>query len=142
MPPLRWLWQCDCVVPSEPGACRRILDGLLAEMAARDWRKHDLYSVRLAAEEALANAVRHGNGADGRKRIRIRCRLGSRRVRVGVRDQGQGFDPTMLPDPTGPDRLEVPNGRGVMLMQAYMSRVRYNAVGNCVIMDKTRDHAL
>ena len=61
-----------------------------------------------------------------------------RRIRIEITDEGRGFDPSALPDPTCGDHLHAPRGRGVMLMRAFMSRVEFNARGNRVTMEKER----
>ena len=58
--------------------------------------------------------------------------------RAVVRDEGPGFDPESLPDPTKKCHRDVPGGRGVMLIRSFMSRVAYNAAGNQVVMEKRR----
>ena len=60
-----------------------------------------------------------------------------------IRDDGPGFDPSTLPDPTDPEYLERPHGRGLMLMRTFMDEVTYNAAGNEVRMVKraTKDES-
>ena len=55
---------------------------------------------------------------------------------VHICDEGAGFKPSAVPDCCAPDRLEVPGGRGLALIKAYMTRVEYNDRGNCVTMEK------
>ncbi len=133
-----WIWQCDRVISSEAGAGRRVLEEVLDELEARCWCKHDIFSVHLAIEEALVNAIHHGNRLDAAKQVRVSCRMSPELVRIEITDEGEGFDPTAMPDPTDPDRLETPGGRGVLLMRSFMSRVEYNALGNRVVMEKQR----
>jgi serine/threonine-protein kinase RsbW len=94
--------------------------------------------VRLGLEEALVNAVRHGNRGDPRKRVRVRYRVAPQEVWAEVEDEGPGFDPGAVPDPTGPERLERPGGRGLLLMRHYLSSVSYNERGNAVTLRKRR----
>jgi serine/threonine-protein kinase RsbW len=60
---------------------------------------------------------------------------------VEIADEGSGFNPEQVPDPTDPENLECPSGRGIMLMRSYMNRVEYNAAGNKVVMEKHRQTA-
>ena len=72
------------------------------------------------------------------RRIRVSVRLTKEEVEVVIRDEGPGFDPSKLPDPTDPENLDRPCGRGVMLMRAFMDDVQYNAVGNEVTLLRKR----
>lgn len=134
----RWTWKTEQVIPSETGAGQRLLDDLLTQLAEHQWSEHEVHSVHLALEEALVNAIRHGNRSDPSKRVFVLCKLAPERLWVEIRDEGAGFDPDDVPDCTDPERLEIPSGRGIMLMRAFMSRVEYNEVGNCVVMEKQR----
>ena len=58
------------------------------------------------------------------------------RVVFRITDEGSGFKPADVPDPTEPDRISLPNGRGLMLIRAYMDEVRFNDRGNCLVMIK------
>jgi serine/threonine-protein kinase RsbW len=137
----QWIWRRDHVIPSDTAAGRRVLDEVLAELEARHWSQHDVFAVHLAMEEALVNAIKHGNRTDPDKQVRVRCRMSPKLIRVEICDEGPGFNPESLPDPTDPDRLECPGGRGVMLMKAFMSRVEFNEQGNRVLLEKRRgDH--
>lgn len=133
-----WTWRTEQFIPSETGAGQRVLEDVLGQLAAQEWGEHELHGVHLALEEALVNAIRHGNRSDKNKRVHVECKLSPSRLWVQIQDEGPGFDPEEVPDPTSPDRLEVPSGRGIMLMRAFMSRVEYNDVGNCVVMEKER----
>jgi serine/threonine-protein kinase RsbW len=133
-----WIWRCDRVIPSDRAASRQVLEEVLAHLEAEHWMQHDIFSVQLAVEEALMNAIQHGNGQDARKSVRVSCRVAHDVVQIEIADEGPGFNPRSLPDPTCPDRLQYPNGRGVMLMRAFMSRVEFNDRGNCVLMEKDR----
>jgi len=133
-----WIWRCDHTIPSDTKAGRRILDQVIGELQARKWGPRDIFGVQLGLEEALVNAILHGNGLDADKQVHVVCRMTPDLVRIEITDEGEGFDPATIPDPTAPDRLEAPTGRGVMLMRSFMSRVEYNEVGNRVVMEKDR----
>lgn len=88
------------------------------------------FAIKLALEEALTNAVKHGNQHSDQKQIRVRYCVRPDRTIIAVQDQGGGFALEDVPDPTRDENLERPSGRGIMLMQAYMTRVAFNAEGN------------
>lgn len=97
------------------------------------------FAVRLAVEEAIVNAFKHGHaGLDDTVPIEARFRVDTERIFVAVRDQGPGFNPGDVPDPTLDENLERPCGRGLMLMRAYMSDVRHSADGRQVEMTYER----
>ena len=136
--PNPWLWRCDRVIASDPALARQVLDEMLGQLEVQHWQQRDIFAVHLATEEALVNAIHHGNGSDARKHVHVVCLLGGDRIRIEISDEGRGFDSAALPDPTCDDRLYAPSGRGVMLMKAFMSRVEFNARGNTVTMEKER----
>ncbi|MFM7052047.1 MAG: ATP-binding protein [Planctomycetota bacterium] len=88
------------------------------------------FAIRLALEEAVVNAFRHGNRLDPAKVVFFRADIDRARAVFEVEDQGPGFDPATIPDPTHDENLEIPSGRGVMLIKAYMTEVEYLPPGN------------
>jgi serine/threonine-protein kinase RsbW len=134
-----WIWRSDHIIGSDLLSGRRILDELIRQLHSHCWNCDDVFAVHLAIEEALVNAICHGNREDPGKQVQVRCRLAKDRVRVEIADEGPGFDPGRVPDPTDPDRLENPKGRGLLLMRAFMSRVDYQDSGRTVILEKDRD---
>lgn len=138
MPDNQWIWRCERAIPSRAGAGRCVQEEILQQLEQQHWVDHDVFSVRLAMEEALVNAIKHGNHFDATKRVRVECRLSPVSVVIRVSDDGDGFDPNTIPDPTDPQRLDSPSGRGVMLMRSFMSRVEFNDKGNEVTLRKDR----
>ena len=93
------------------------------------------FAVRLALEEAISNAFRHGHrGLPAETPVRIAYRVEPDELTIRVEDRGPGFDPAIVPDPTLDENLELPSGRGLMLMRAYMTRVEFQGTGNIVHM--------
>jgi serine/threonine-protein kinase RsbW len=94
------------------------------------------FALRLAIEEAIINAFKHGHaGLDPKTPIHVHFEVTSSRIFIAVEDQGSGFTPEDVPDPTLDENLERPSGRGLILMRAYMTRVDYNDRGNRVEME-------
>jgi serine/threonine-protein kinase RsbW len=141
MPDEPWIWHCEHHIPSKTGAGRRILNEILKQLEKHHWQEHDIFGVHLAIEEALVNAIKHGNRLDQHKRVHVVCHVAPDRVRVEITDEGQGFDFTQVPDPTDPSNLESPCGRGIMLMKSFMNRVEFDESGSRVVMEKQRDGA-
>jgi serine/threonine-protein kinase RsbW len=91
-------------------------------------------NFRVALTEALANAMLYGNGADPHKRVRVDVTVNESEVLARVTDQGAGFDPDAVEDPTTPENLMRPGGRGLFLMRQLLDEVRYNDRGNSVTL--------
>jgi serine/threonine-protein kinase RsbW len=121
-----------------PTELDQVLEPLAARMTAAGYSERDVFAVRLAMEEALVNAIKHGNGGDPGKEVRVSYEVTDERVLAEVEDQGPGFDPTSVPDPLLPENMERPCGRGLLLIRAYMTWVRYNDRGNRVTLCKNR----
>ncbi|MFM7244304.1 MAG: ATP-binding protein [Planctomycetaceae bacterium] len=134
-------WRLAVDLPSERGSNRQVTDELLAQLDAHGWPEADVFAVHLAVEEAIVNAIVHGNKLDPAKKVHVVCEVSSDRVLVSIADEGPGFDPTGIPDCTADDRLEAPGGRGVMLMRSFMTRIEYNPAGNAVVLEKQRHPA-
>ena len=118
-------------------ASARIVQGdLLDQARSRGYSEEAAFAMRLAFEEAVNNAFRHGNAMAPDKDVRIEYEVTPRRTVISVVDEGPGFDPGRLPDPTCDENLEKTGGRGVMLMRAYMDKVTFNRRGNRVSMVK------
>ncbi len=136
-----WSWTVERIIPSRSGAGRGFIDEVLGQLEQQHWSSHEAFSVRMALEEAIVNAIKHGNRLDGRKKVRVACKMSTARLWIKVTDEGPGFDPRQVPDPTDPENIENPSGRGIMLMRSYMTRVEYNDVGNVVEMEKERENS-
>lgn len=128
----------DVLINSDPAEAREIQDRIEQLLVECRYEHHEIFGIKLAVEEAVVNAIKHGNQLDASKKVRIACAVSPERIDVLVNDEGPGFDPNELPDPTAPENLERPCGRGVMLMRHYMTDVRFNERGNAVAMSKIR----
>jgi serine/threonine-protein kinase RsbW len=137
-----WTWQCENKFPSDTRTGRRILEEVLKELELRRWSERDIFCVHLAVYEALINAIVHGNHEDPAKMVHFVCRISPSLIRVEITDEGPGFTPDLLPDPTDDSFLNKPGGRGVFLMRAFMSRVSFNPPGNHVILERDRTDSL
>jgi serine/threonine-protein kinase RsbW len=116
----------------------RMRELVLAAMKRRGFGDRDLFGVRLALEEAIVNAIKHGNGGDPTKSIRLAYCVSRQQLLVEIEDEGDGFDLQSVPDPLDPENLERPCGRGLLLMRTYMTWVRHHGRRNRVTMCKRR----
>lgn len=91
-------------------------------------------NFRVGLTEALSNAMLYGNEEDPEKRVRVEIRIGDDEIRARITDQGPGFDPTDVPDPTTPENVSKTGGRGLFLMRELLDEVRYNEEGNSVTL--------
>ncbi len=96
--------------------------------------------VKLALDEALCNAIRHGNKDEFNKKVIIVVNVSPNKLEVNISDEGEGFDVSQLPDPKDPENLSKVGGRGVLLMGYYMDEVKYNNKGNEVVLVKYVGH--
>ena len=92
-------------------------------------------NILVAITEAVNNAIYHGNKANPNKTIDIAFKTHPDRVSFVVKDEGPGFDYNALPDPTNPENIEKPNGRGVFLMRNLADNVTFEDNGSKVILD-------
>jgi serine/threonine-protein kinase RsbW len=129
----------DITLPSDTTEARRFQDHIEEQLVSRQVTEKEIFSVRLALEEALVNAIKHGNQYDRAKQVHVRYRFIDEqplRFEITITDEGAGFDPEDVPDPTVEENLERTCGRGLMFMRHYMSIVEYNSIGNSVVMTK------
>ena len=115
-----------------------VLTGVMEELQAAGYSRKEIFGVHLALEEAIVNAIKHGHRGDPTKEVRVRYRVTCAGVFAEVEDQGPGFDPRAVPDPTLPENRERPGGRGLLLMRAYTTWVRHHGRGNCVTLCQRR----
>ncbi len=126
----------EVVIPSDPAEARRVQDEIEQLLRAHQASEKEIFGIRLALEEALVNAIKHGNQMDRSKKVSVVSEVQSGRVEIHITDEGNGFDPGDVPDPTAVENIERPCGRGLMLMRHYMNEVSFNGRGNSVRMAK------
>ena len=117
-------------LPSTWQAIQEAGQKLLGEVARQGYDESFVFSIRLALEEGLINAVKHGNGMDSSKHIDLKYSITPERVEIIITDEGCGFCPVGVPDPTCAENLEKTTGRGIMLMRAFMDTVEYSKRGS------------
>jgi serine/threonine-protein kinase RsbW len=115
-----------------------VIAPLLTQLERGGWESRDIFGIHMAVEEALVNAIQHGNSEDPSKAVHVVYRTTSALVRIEITDEGSGFRPSAVADPTTNDHLCEPHGRGLLLMRAYMTKVEYQGCGNKLILEKRR----
>lgn len=134
-------WTFQREIPSDTTLGSALVNELLEAMTARQWQPADLFRTQLAYEEAIVNAIRHGNRGNRELTVQIEMSCDEHQVQIQITDEGQGFDLASVPDPRQDDLLEVPGGRGVLLIHEIMSHVEYNERGNQITMVKHKGDA-
>lgn len=92
------------------------------------------FNLRTALAEALANAIAYGNRYDRTKLVRVEIALARDGVRIEVADEGTGFDPAQVPDPTVPELLDREDGRGLFVLRHLVDQMEFNEQGNSVCL--------
>jgi len=90
--------------------------------------------ILVSTLEAVNNAILHGNHSDPEKKVEIRISYNGSELTIKITDEGDGFKPDEVPDPTIPENLEMLNGRGVFLMSKLADSIKYSRKGNSVTM--------
>jgi anti-sigma regulatory factor (Ser/Thr protein kinase) len=96
----------------------------------------ELYpNILISLTEAVNNAVQHGNRNDVSKTVFVRSEKQQHILHCEISDEGRGFDPDKIPDPTDPENIEKPGGRGVFLMRQLSDNVRFRDNGSTVELE-------
>jgi serine/threonine-protein kinase RsbW len=129
--------QFEIHIPSTMEAGQALQERILNVVEALEiYAGHAAFGIRLALDEAIVNAIKHGNAFHPEKTVRVACLISDEIFRCEIEDQGTGFRLEDVPDPTDDENLERPCGRGIMLMRSFMSKIEYNETGNKVLLEK------
>jgi serine/threonine-protein kinase RsbW len=123
-------------LPSEVTAISLFVDKLMPLLRNCGCVSEGVSDVEIALREALANAIIHGNHEDRRKHVHVTCSCEPEEVSIAVKDEGKGFDPNNLPDPTAPENIGSIHGRGIHVIRALMHEVRFDEGGAVIHMRK------
>lgn len=122
-------------LPSDVRSIEHAVEYVVRRCQSYEQHAHRLrLNFRVGLTEALSNAMLYGNADDPSKRVRVEVTLTAGAIRARVTDQGHGFDPCSIPDPTCPENIMKPGGRGVFLMRKLLDEVLYNERGNQVTL--------
>lgn len=89
-------------------------------------------NIMIAVTESVNNAIRHGNQLDPNKNVKLCLQLDENQIKFFIEDEGPGFDYNNLPDPTAPENIEKPGGRGIFLMRHLADEVSFKEQGKQV----------
>lgn len=131
----------ELTIASDLAEARRVQEEIEQALHASTYTEHEVFAIKLALEEALVNAIKHGNQMDPDKQVFIVYSITRERFEIRITDQGAGFNPEDVPDPTAIENIERPCGRGLLLMRGFMTEVEYHGKGNSVSMAKVREAA-
>lgn len=121
-------------VPSSVEWVEQVVELLVRHcLAGHPTPDRTLFRLRVVAAEALANAIVCGNREDPAKWVEVRAELTAEAIRLHVGDEGEGFDPSAVPEPFGA-RLEGTCGRGIFLIRQFADDVSFNSRGNAICM--------
>jgi len=128
----------DVTIPSDLAEARRLQEEIDGGLQCCAWPDDDTFKIKLALEEALVNAIKHGNQMDPDKFVRVSYTVAVDRFEIRIEDEGPGFNPEEVPDPTLPENIEKGSGRGVFLIRELMTSAEYHGRGNVLVMSKVR----
>lgn len=131
-------WMLEVRFPSDHGKACELIDQVLEQLVQREWPQSDRFAIQMGLEEALTNAIKHGNQNDPQKLVTLKVRIDSIEIRILIADEGQGFRHARVRDPTRKSNRKRESGRGVALIRFFMNEVHYNEAGNQLEMVKHR----
>jgi serine/threonine-protein kinase RsbW len=123
-------------IPSDYNAGRDVQERILEDVQRHGFSTDDTFAIRIALEEALVNAIKHGNRQDPGKMIRVEARVTKKRAEITIEDEGPGFKRSGIPDPTLEENLHKCSGRGILLIESYMDGVYWSRGGRRLKMVK------
>ncbi|MFO7256064.1 MAG: ATP-binding protein [Bacteroidota bacterium] len=113
----------------------RMIESFIDNAKERFNLEDDIYgNIMIAVTEAVNNAIKHGNNSNKLKNVHLSLSLEQSMIKFIVKDEGSGFDYENLPDPTAPENLEKPGGRGIFLMKHLSDEVKFTEGGKVVEM--------
>ncbi|HEY7308702.1 MAG TPA: ATP-binding protein [Gemmataceae bacterium] len=136
--PLEWRLDVTLRETTEIGA---VVAAVSDAMIAAGYSSEDIFGMRLILDEAICNAIKHGNRHDPTKKVHVRCHVAFDRVESEIEDEGEGFDPRLVPDPLTVENRERTSGRGLLLMRRYATQVSFSERGNRVAVTRHRARA-
>lgn len=132
------VWILEVAIESDPQQAVDVIKRVLDYLETNHWPSRDLFGIHLAMEEALMNAIKHGNRNQKDKKVSVSIAITAQRFYCRITDQGDGFALDDVPDPTCQDALECESGRGLALIRNYMDQAIHNESGNSIELIRER----
>ncbi|MDD3905274.1 MAG: ATP-binding protein [Candidatus Omnitrophica bacterium] len=124
-------------VPSRTSSIKKVSSGILEQLLPYKVSEERLFDITLCIEEAVRNAIIHGNRSDLKLQVKVDYSIDGDNIAVEVEDEGAGFQPARVPDPTEECNITKESGRGLHLIVRLMDRVEFNKRGNRIRMEKS-----
>lgn len=123
-------------IPSDFMRGREVQEKILEAITQHGYVDDAVFAIKLALDEAMINAIKHGNRLDPTKRVKVQVEVGPEVADITIVDQGPGFKREDVPDPTLEENLEKTGGRGLLLIEAYMSSAEWTDMGRHLHMTR------
>jgi len=113
-------------IPSDPNILPEAEEFILRVAKEVNLNKDKYNNLALSFSEALSNSITHGNKLDKSKKVLLTIKVNETKMTVIIKDQGKGFDPNTIPDPTKPENILKDNGRGIHIMKSFLDDLKFN----------------
>ncbi len=127
-------------IPSEISYIKKVSSEILDSLTPYKLNQDRLFDIRLCTEEAVRNAIVHGNGSDKKLYVTVSYWVDNDKLNIEIEDEGRGFDYNKVPDPTNENNILKGSGRGVYLVRHLMDEVEFNEKGNKLRLVKYLDN--
>jgi serine/threonine-protein kinase RsbW len=127
------------VISPERDNRREVQNRILEAVKANGFDGQNFFAINLALEEALTNAIKHGNRHHPGKKVIVEAKVTPKKFEITIEDEGEGFNRKSVPDPTIIENIEKCSGRGILLIEAYMTRVSWDRGGRRLKMVKRNE---
>ncbi len=124
------------IIPSDLKYVQGVIKKLQSVLKEKKANEKVFFDLKLAVEEALVNAIKHGNKLNKSLQVKVGFEVSPQKIVISVEDEGEGFGYKKIPNPTKDENLPKPHGRGVFLIKEVMDEVSFNRKGNKITMVK------
>jgi len=112
-------------IKSDPNLIPDIENWIISQLTELNLDKNQINAVGMAVSEAVSNSIIHGNKSDPKKKVTIKITKNKNDIEISLKDEGEGFNPNNIPDPTLPENLMKESGRGIHIMRTVLDDVIY-----------------